>query len=80
MYNLGGEALDRVRQTSLTLVCGQGKWEENCIEETIELAHALQHKGVAAELDLWGHDVSHDWDWWRRQVVHHLGRRLGDMG
>ncbi|MFT5457595.1 MAG: esterase/lipase superfamily enzyme, partial [Myxococcota bacterium] len=36
--NLGGAALDRVRRnTFLTLVCGQGKWEEGCIEETTAL-------------------------------------------
>lgn len=80
VHNLHGSTLDRVRQTSLTLVCGQGQWEENCIDETIALAGALQHKGVPHELDLWGHDVSHEWPWWRWQVAHHMGRRFGGMG
>ena len=25
-------------------------------------------------LDLWGHDVPHDWPSWRRQIAHHLPR------
>lgn len=74
--NLEGEALERVRRnTHLVLVCGQGMWEEGCIEETRALAGALAAKSIPHELDLWGHDVSHDWGWWKRQAQHHLGRR-----
>lgn len=76
--NLRGDALERVRKhTHLTLVCGRGKWEEGCIEETIELAAWLDQKGIPHERDLWGHDVAHDWEWWRRQVRFHFGRRYG---
>ncbi len=75
--NLSGPALDRARQTHVTLVCGRGKWEEGCIEETIALAEVLRHKGIPHERDLWGHDVSHDWVWWRRQAAYHMGRRFG---
>ena len=77
-YNLHGQALQRVRDnTSVTLVCGQGKWEEGCIEETQELGAVLARKGVDVHTDLWGHDVSHDWVWWKRQAAYHLHRRLG---
>lgn len=76
--NLGGDALEEVRRhTHLALVCGQGQWEEGCIEETHALADQLAAKGISHERDLWGQDVSHDWHWWRRQVVYHLGRRFG---
>jgi esterase/lipase superfamily enzyme len=76
--NLSGDALDRVRRnTQLTLVCGQGKWEEGCIEETVALSAWLERKQIPHERDLWGHDVSHDWAWWRRQAMFHLGRRFG---
>jgi esterase/lipase superfamily enzyme len=75
--NLHGAELDRVRRTHLTLVCGQGRWEEGCIEETIALAEILAHKAIPHERDLWGFDVFHDWEWWRRQAVHHFGRRFG---
>ncbi|HHO52667.1 MAG TPA: esterase [Deltaproteobacteria bacterium] len=78
-YNLEGEALQRARGTSLTLVCGQGQWEDDCIEETIALAEVLQRKQIPCERDLWGHEVSHEWPWWRRQARHHLERRLGGV-
>lgn len=75
--NLGGAALERVRNTFVTLVCGRGRWEEGCIEETIALGEVLRRKEIPSETDLWGTDVDHDWTWWRRQVVYHLGRRFG---
>ncbi len=76
--NLQGEQLERVRnQTHLTLVCGQGKWEEGCIEETQLLADILQAKGISHHRDIWGHDVSHDWIWWKRQALFHLHRTFG---
>lgn len=76
--NLGGEALERVQgKTHLTLVCGQGKWEEGCIEETHLLANILEAKDIPHDRDIWGHDVSHDWLWWKRQTLYHLNRVFG---
>jgi esterase/lipase superfamily enzyme len=76
--NLDGPALERVRRGAwLTLVCGRGAWEEGCIEETIALSGVMKAKGIPHELDLWGTDVSHEWPWWRRQSLHHLGKRYG---
>lgn len=76
---LSGEALERVRRnTFLTLVCGQGPWEEGCIEETILLARFLEQKGIPYLEDLWGRDVSHGWEWWIRQARMHLVRRFGE--
>ena len=75
--NLDGEALERVRaNTHLTLVCGQGKWEDGNIEDTRNFAGVLAGKGISHELDLWGHDVSHEWEWWLRQARLHLDKTL----
>jgi esterase/lipase superfamily enzyme len=75
---LEGGALERVRQqTHLTLVCGQGPWEEGCIEETQALADVLQRKGISHWRDIWGHDSAHQWPWWKRQARYHLGRLVG---
>jgi len=72
---MDGPTLDRVREgTHLTLVCGQGAWEEGCIEETQALADLLAAKGISHSRDIWGRDVSHEWPWWRRQARYHLGR------
>ena len=33
-----------------------------------------RQKGIRHELDLWGHDVPHDWPSWRAQLAHHMPR------
>jgi esterase/lipase superfamily enzyme len=76
--NLHGDHLDWLRgRVSILLVCGQGAWETNptgSLPSSRRLAGLLQDKGLRCELDLWGHDVSHDWPWWRRQIAFHLPR------
>jgi len=75
--NLHGEHLEWLRgRLSLVLVCGQGMWEDTTgsLESTRRLAARLAEKGIPHELDLWGHDVPHDWPSWRAQIAHHLPR------
>jgi esterase/lipase superfamily enzyme len=75
--NLDGEPLERIRRnTHLVLVCGQGSFEEGCIEETQALADLCAAKRISHERDIWGRDVSHGWNWWQRQAQLHLGRKL----
>jgi esterase/lipase superfamily enzyme len=74
---LGGDHLDWLRsRLSVLLVCGQGMWEDTtgALDSTRALAHALQAKGLRCELDVWGHDVPHDWPSWQAQLAHHLPR------
>jgi esterase/lipase superfamily enzyme len=75
--HLGGDHLDWLRdRVSVLLVCGQGMWEDTTgsLESTRRLAGLLGDKGIRHELDLWGHDVPHDWPSWRAQLAHHLPR------
>jgi esterase/lipase superfamily enzyme len=75
--HLHGDHLDWLRsRVNLLLVCGQGQWEDTtgALESTRRFAAALAEKGLRHELDLWGHDVAHDWPWWRAQLAHHLPR------
>ena len=30
------------------------------------------YKGIDAWCDFWGHDVAHDWPWWRVQLPYFL--------
>ncbi len=73
---LHDHALSETRQTALTLVVGLGPHEGRCVPETMAMAERLAHKQIPHELDVWGHDSAHEWPWWRRQVVHHFGRRF----
>jgi len=75
--HLHGDHLDWLRErVSLLLVCGQGQWEDTtgALESTKHFAGLLDEKDIRHELDLWGHDVPHDWPSWRNQIAHHLPR------
>lgn len=75
---LDGEPLERIRRnTRLVLVCGQGAFEEGCIEETQALADLCEAKGIPHDRDIWGRDSAHQWGWWKRQAAYHLARRFG---
>jgi esterase/lipase superfamily enzyme len=44
------------------------------LPSTKVLGDLLYSKQIRCEVDLWGHDVAHDWPWWQRQLVYHLPR------
>jgi esterase/lipase superfamily enzyme len=69
--HLGGEALDTLRRrTQIVLVTGQGEWEAP--HRTGEFSELLSRKEIPHRCDYWGHDVAHDWPWWRRMLPHYL--------
>ena len=75
--HFGGDHLAWIRhRVHLVLVCGQGMWEDTtgALDSTRAFAGLLADKGLPHELDLWGHDVPHDWPSWRNQLAHHLPR------
>jgi esterase/lipase superfamily enzyme len=77
VVHLGGDHLEWLRvQLSILLVCGQGQWEDTTgsLDATRRFAALLESKGIRHEMDLWGHDVPHDWPSWRAQFAHHLPR------
>ena len=76
--NLDGDHLEWLRsRVSVVLTVGQGAWETHptgSLPSARRMAGLLQEKGIACELDEWGHDVAHDWPWWQRQIAHQLPR------
>jgi esterase/lipase superfamily enzyme len=77
VQQMHGDHLGWLRgRVSLLLVCGQGQWEDTTgsLESTRRFAGLLTGKGIRCELDIWGHDVPHDWPSWRAQLAHHLPR------
>jgi esterase/lipase superfamily enzyme len=71
-----GPTLERLRHdTRVHLLCGRGAWEEPW--ETEAFASALDRKGIPHWLDLWGHDVPHDWPTWHRMLDVVVGERMG---
>ena len=73
--NLSGDHMAWLRdRVELVLVCGQGQWEDTtgALQSTQRFAAVLADKGLPHRLDVWGHDVPHDWSSWRAQLAHHL--------
>jgi len=68
--------LEKYRRSQIVICAGQGAWEEAMDADIVEMGRILESKGVPAWIDLWGHDVNHDWPWWRLQLPYFLGKIL----
>jgi esterase/lipase superfamily enzyme len=71
--------LDRYRQGRIIICAGQGAWEEAMDADIEELRRILEAKHIPAWIDLWGHDVNHDWPWWQKMLPYFLGKLLTDQ-
>ena len=58
----------------IMILSGQGSYEAP--ERSRALSDILTAKGIPHTLDLWGHDVDHDWPWWRKMLPYALGKML----
>ena len=75
IHYLGGMAPDHpfielYNQHKAVIVVGQGPWE--IPESTFQIKEICEQKGIGVWVDIWGHDVKHDWDWWYQQVAAHV--------
>ncbi|WP_298069383.1 alpha/beta hydrolase-fold protein [uncultured Mailhella sp.] len=61
---------------SIILCAGQGAWEEESERTTRMVQELFACKGIRACVDIWGHDVTHDWPWWRKQFPYFLNNLL----
>ena len=68
------ELLKLFRQSDIIVCVGQGAWEDPMLEDAYVLKRILEEKEVPAWIDIWGHDVNHDWPWWRRMMPHFLSQ------
>ena len=67
--------LPRLRRAdAVVILTGQGAYEAP--ERSRELSNILRSKGIPHTLDVWGHDVDHDWPWWRKMLPYWLDRLL----
>lgn len=60
--------LDQYRQGYIYIAVGQGRWEDEMRHDAAHMAEILHGKGINHTVDWWGHDVDHDWPWWRVQL------------
>lgn len=59
-------------QADIILCCGQGYRELDYVHDHNAIEHLFQEKGIDAWVAYWGYDVSHDWEWWRKQLDYFL--------
>lgn len=55
-------------------ISGQGSYEKP--SSSVAIGHILSRKHIPHTIDLWGHDVNHDWPWWRKMLPHYLGTKF----
>jgi esterase/lipase superfamily enzyme len=66
--------LEQYRKSQIVVVAGQGAWEDEMLNETLQLRAVLEDKGIPAWVDIWGKDVNHDWPWWIKMLPYFLGK------
>ena len=64
--------LDWYRKSHIILSVGQGAWEDVMLADMQQMKAILEAKHIPAWVDFWGHDVNHDWPWWRIQFPYFL--------
>ena len=62
------------RADAIVILSGQGAYEAP--ERSRQLSGILNSKGIPHTLDIWGHDVDHDWPWWRKMLPYWLDKLL----
>ncbi|MEM6299813.1 MAG: esterase, partial [Bacteroidota bacterium] len=70
-----GDSLKKMRDDKLIyIVSGQGNYENP--DRSRQFSSLLSHKGIPHVLDLWGHDMPHDWPTWRSMFPYFLGQKI----
>jgi esterase/lipase superfamily enzyme len=64
--------LNKMRDGKIVIASGQGPYEDP--GASIHLSGILNQKGIQHWLDLWGHDMRHDWPTWREMLPYFLGK------
>ncbi len=68
--------VDLYRQRTIILCTGQGAWEVPMVDDARRMKELFDYKGIPAWVDFWGHDVCHDWPWWRIQFPYFLSKTV----
>ncbi len=73
--NMSPEYRHLLNRCEIYLICGQGAWER--VHWTRDFSQFLTDLGIKHHFHLWGHDASHDWDSWKRELNEYLPRLFG---
>jgi esterase/lipase superfamily enzyme len=64
--------LGKYRGKKLVFATGQGQWERP--EFMLDFCRLLDAKKIPHTLDLWGHDIPHDWESWQKMYPYFLSK------
>ena len=64
--------LEKMRKGKIIIASGQGDYEDP--NASRKLSDILHSKGVNHWLDLWGHDIKHEWSTWLRMLPYFLSK------
>lgn len=67
-----GNQLDHIRRGKIIIASGQGPYEDP--GASVQLSNILNLKNVKHWLDLWGHDIRHDWPTWRKMLPYFIDK------
>ncbi|MBN2047686.1 MAG: esterase family protein [Anaerolineaceae bacterium] len=70
--------LEKFRESDIIICVGHGQWEDQMIEDALDLQEILKSKDVPCWVDFWGYDVDHDWSWWRKEWPYFLNHLFGE--
>jgi len=71
--NLSGHELWLLQHTAkIHLLTGQGEYEAP--DASRHFSEILTQKGIPHFLDVWGHDVRHDWPWWLKMLPYSIDK------
>jgi esterase/lipase superfamily enzyme len=62
------------RKKNIHILTGQGPYESPDASRAISAL--LDYKGIPHNLDVWGHDMGHDWPTWRAMMEFYLDAKL----
>lgn len=67
--------LDRIRESKhIHILTGSGDYEDPNASRAF--AGVLHHKGIGCDLDIWGHDMKHDWPTWRAMLPFYIDSKF----
>ena len=67
--------LPRLQKAShIHILSGSGSYESP--DASRRFSEVLNSKGIPHELDIWGHDMPHDWPTWRAMLPYVLGAKF----
>lgn len=74
MKNMGDEwFLSKIRSSNhIHILSGSGSYEDP--NASRRFSEVLWSKGIKHDLDIWGHDIDHDWPTWRKMLPYVLAK------